>query len=246
MNQLFDPPAIIRQHKQEASSKVRSAIYSNDEILGKALFTGTNKLKGKDGRTYNYKDENGEYVSSRVSPYSPYIEDNVEPGVFDLVMTLINKGYLTVDSCQGHPDRQFRFVTIAFNTQSQREEFKNSLSKFKPVLRFQEKFKGMGFTIIYDQKKFSGKTLTVQDYNKITYTDEDLVKFLNIMFLRNYSEYHLLMIRIASEPELRDVGLFKYICIKSYYLILYQFRDYITSKLTKHINLHLKDFSDKI
>jgi hypothetical protein len=246
MFQSIFPPAIVREHRQEKPSKVSSARFSNDEILGRALFRSTNKLKGKDGRTYNYIDKNGEYVSSRISPYSPYIDDNIEPGVYDIVKSLLNKGYLTVSSCQGHSDRKFRFVTVAFKTQQNSDEFKDVLINSKVPLHFQKVSKNTGFSFVYDQNRYNGKELAGEEYRNVPYSESDLVKYLNIMFLRNYSEYHLLQVRIASEPDIESVGILKYILSKPYYFVLYQFRDYFTKKLVSYINTYLKDYSDKL
>ena len=83
---------------KEYKTNTKVAIDDNEEILNYALFKHSNKFKTKDGRPYEYIDKDGEYVSSHVSPYNPFIDENIDPGVFDLVMLLINKGYLTCSS----------------------------------------------------------------------------------------------------------------------------------------------------
>jgi len=252
---LFSPPAIIRRYEEKIPVKVYAKDYSdpNEKRLNHAFFKHSNKLKGPDGRTYEYIDSNGEYVSSTVSPYSRFIEDNIEPGVFDLVISLINKGYLTCSSCQGHSNRKYRFVTIAFNTKKQLNDFKKSILKSKLPLNFRiSKKKNQawhGHSIVYDNKKFKNN-MTVQEFNKLSkkISEKDFVKYYNIMFFRNYKEYYLMEIRIASQSDCHAsfFGVLKWIFQYPYYFIIYKFRNYYTKKFTNYINKYVKDYKDKI
>jgi hypothetical protein len=226
----------------------------NEKILNYAFFKHSNKFKTKEGRPYEYIDKNGQYVSSHVSPYSPFIEKNIDPGVLDLVILLINKGYLTCSSCEGHSDRKFRYVTIAFNTFEQLNNFKKNILKSKVPLNFRISNKKNqawhGHNITYNYKNIENKKLSVQEFIKLSekITEEDFVKYHNIMFLRNYTQYYLLQIRIASFPENNSnfLGIVKTIFEYPYYYIIYKFKNYFTKKLIKYINVHVKDYEDKI
>jgi hypothetical protein len=250
---LFSPPAIIRKYEIKIPTKVYAKDYSdpNEKRLNYAFFKHSNKLKGQDGRTFEYIDSNGEYVSSVVSPYSLFIENNIEPGVFDLVISLINKGYLTCSSCQGHSDRKYRFVTIAFNTKKQLNNFKKSILKSNVPLNFRISKKKnqawIGHSIIYDEKKIK-HNMTVQDFNELSkkISEKDFVRYYNIMFLRNYKKYYLIEVRIASQSDCYPsiLGVLKWIFNYPYYYVIYKFRNYYTKKLTNYINMHVKNYKD--
>jgi hypothetical protein len=239
---------------KEYKTNTKVAIDDNEEILNYALFKHSNKFKTKDGRPYEYIDKDGEYVSSHVSPYNPFIDENIDPGVFDLVMLLINKGYLTCSSCEGHSDRKFRYVTIAFNTMEQLNNFKKNILKSKLPLNFRISDKKnqawYGHNVTYNYKEIKEKKLSVQEFIKISgkITEEDFVKHYNTMFLRDYTEYYLMQIRIASLPETNFtfLGILKYIFQYPYYFVVYKFRNYFTKKLTEYIKNNIKDYEDKI
>lgn len=253
---LFSPPAIIRQYEEKIPVKVYVKDYSdpNEKRLNYAFFKHSNRCKGKDGRTYDYIDSNGEYVSSTISPYSRFIEDNIEPGVYDLVVSLINKGYLTCSSCQGHSNRRYRFVTIAFNTKKQLNKFKTSILKSKVPLNLRisnrKNQAWPGHSIVYDYKKLNNKELTVQEFNKLSneISEEDFVRYYNIMFLRDYKEYYLMEIRIASQSDCYPnfFSVLKWIFQYPYYFVLYKFRDHYTNKFTQYIKNNVKDYEDRI
>jgi hypothetical protein len=242
------PPAIIREYKAEQKITKQSLSITDEESIIFSLFKGTNKCVGKDGRTYQYIDENGEYVSARVSPYSSNIFNNIEPGVKDLVLTLISKGYLTCSSCQGHSDRKYRFVSIAFNTKEQLNDFKSSIESFRLPVVF--KFHNLkdpydDFKLIYNQSKYKNQKLSVEDYKSIAVDYIDKVNYFNLMFFRSYEDYHLLELRIASSPDYDNL-LWKRIITYPYYTILYFFRDRYTKMLTNKIKNELKYYEDTL
>jgi hypothetical protein len=248
---IFNPPAIIREHRQEQSN--RQVLHSsNEDILVHAFFKGTNKYRGPDGRTYMYIDNDGKYVSTRVSPYSPFIYDNIEPGVIDLIKVLHNKGYLTSDSCQGHEDSHYRFVMLCFNTRDQLEDFKQNIESFNLPIQFQDNIinkdnspSSIGYGLVYDQLSVT-KRLDRKDFKMIPYSYEDAVKYFNLMFIRDYTEYHLLKVSICSNLTYKE-RTFKRAYMAVYYFFLYKFfRDYYTRKLTDKVSKYLPEYADKI
>jgi hypothetical protein len=245
-NKLF-PPAIISEYKVEKRNTVAKIDKSNEDLIIESLFQQTNKCKGEDGRTYQYIDEEGNYISARVSPYSHNIFDNLEPEIKELVLTLIDKGYLTCSSCQGHPDRKYRFFTIAFNSYQQLTNFKETLQSFNLPIHFKEhdlSDPNCDFKVIYQQNKFANKKLSMKDYDKLSNNYNDIVKYFNMMFFRDYKEYYLLETRIASGSDARNM--FEYIMYRPYLSLLYCFRNYYTKKLHNRIINNLREYEDKL
>jgi hypothetical protein len=237
----FDPPAIIAPAPIQKAVQQQHLEYRDK--LRHQLFHGTISQRGKDGRTYNYIDSNGEYVSSFLSPYNPQLLDNVEPLIRPLIAVLINKGYLTAGSCQGHPeDYKFdRWVTVAFISQEERKKFIDTVDSFGlPVywyfnfLNFKESPKLLetrdGYTMSVNILDIVPGTVDAQQ--KIKYSRKDLTEYWNIMFSRNYSEYYAVKMCICSCPG--DIGF--YTKIKT--CLQWPFRNYYTKKLvTKLQNL---------
>ncbi len=200
------------------------------------MFYGTISQRGKDGRTYNYIDSNGEYVSSFLSPYNAQLLDNVEPLIRPLIAVLINKGYLTAGSCQGHPeDYKFdRWVTVAFISQEERKKFIDTVDGFGlPVywyfnfLNFKESTKSPetrdGYIMSVNILDVIPGTVDAQQ--KLKYSRKDLTEYWNIMFSRNYSEYHAVKMCICSCPG--DISFYTKIKIG----LQWPFRNYYTNKL---------------
>jgi len=203
MNNIFFhvPPGVISEYKQQKINKKKKFQYSNDEILKDGFFNSTNQLKGKDGRTYQYIDNNGEYVSCRVSPYSPYIFDNLEPQIKDLILTLLDKDYLTSDSCQGHKDRKYSYFCVVFNTKNNLNKFRSCIESFNMKISFQiinlKNSNQTTYGLIYDQNKFLNKKLTVQEYKNLNYSYQDAIDYFNLMFLRDYKEVYMLAVIVC-------------------------------------------------
>lgn len=55
----------------------------------------------------------------------------IDPKVRELVFTFIDKGYITVSSCEGHDILQSRLVTILFPTKEKAEEFSQLILSYK-------------------------------------------------------------------------------------------------------------------
>ena len=235
MNNIINPAAIISEYKS-VSSKSQKSVFTNRELLQRSFFQNTNKFKGIDGRTFDYIDENGEYVSSRVSPYSLFIEDNLEPKIKDVVLVLLKKGYLTTDSCQGHSDRKYRFVNVAFNTQQQLEKFKKfiSINKF---ISFEEidlrEPQKNGYVVVYDQCGNNNQSIEKMKKNSSSYGD--CVDYFNMMFLRDYDNYFLLKVKISDGESFSPIKR----------VIYYFFNDYYTKNFLKSLQ-NMPDYEDKI
>jgi hypothetical protein len=243
MQNIFNPPAIVASAPafKEASAIQKEHIEFEDK-LRREMFFGSISKRGPDGRTYNYIDENGEYVSSFLSPYNKNILDNVEPEIKNLISILLSKGYLTAGSCQGHTTGKekslSRWVMISFISQEERDQFISQINRFKlPVFwyfnflntvenpKLKETREGKSLSINF--KDIQHKS--IDEARCYRYTNKDLTDYWNIMFARKYAEYYPVMMCICSCPG--DISIFEK--IKTF--IFWPFRNYYTAKLTAKI-----------
>jgi len=248
MSDLFNPPAIIRKYQAENSSasvelKQSAMVHqTTEDVLRHKLFYGSIKLRGTDGRTYDYYEkETGEYISSYLSPYNKNILNNVEPGIVDVVEELLSKGYLTWGSCQGHPSDGMnrRWVGLAFISEEERAKFIKLVSSFNlPVYWY---FNFLKFN--KRPEKREGMTIGINPNNRYkdraeqlrgSYTEEDLTEWWNLTFARNYKKYYPVMMFISScQGDITFLSKLK---------ILYQwpFRDLHTAKLASKLKNNLE------
>lgn len=168
-------------------------------------------VKGNDhlinGRTYVFKDEHGNYVSTFVSQYSDIIKKNLEPGVRDAVLALHEKGYLTFTSCQGHNDSKHRYIGVVFNTQEQKQQFMDEMNSLNCNIHWYDNVinsterpakevpwwsdGGITLHIIWDDNSFS--KVSQMERRERPYTDEELTKFWNVQMWRNYKHYEAIV-----------------------------------------------------
>lgn len=160
------------------------------------------------GRTYCYKDEDGNYVSSFVSQYSDIIEQNLEPRVKDGVLALHKKGYLTFTSCQGHDDSKHRYIGVVFNTKEQKKDFIKNINNLHCDIHWYDNVintverpckevpwwsdGGITLHIVYDDILYH--EAPQQRRREKPYTDLDLSKFWNIQTNRNYNHYECIVL----------------------------------------------------
>ncbi len=247
MINLFNPPAIIRQHRVEKQTAAKSNYDNdiNDHILVKQFYRGSNRLKGSDGRTYQYIDKDGRYVSTRVSPYSPFIYLNIEPGVLELCKALHSKQYLTSDSCQGHSDSPYRFVIVAFNTKAQLEKFRDEVNQYNLPVYFDDDILKPGkYNLVYDQLKYSKHPLAISDYEKIQYSKQDITRYFNLMFDRDYKEYHMLQMYIGNHYTNKNRIIQTIIRTFHYWFYYKMFNNSLTRTLTDKIVNNLSVYQE--
>ena len=191
---------------------------SKAEQVRNQLFYQGNRRKGKDGRTYNYIDDKGEYISNYVSQYSNIIEQNVEPKIRNLVLGLHDRGYLTFASCQGHkPDQKRRWIGLAFNEITQKNLFTAEINDLNLPIYFYNNHMnsrqqrrdedrwfqdGLQMHIPWQQTGFH----QLDNIRQGTYSNDDITSFFNIMFQRNYNEYHSTIVSIGY-PIVRSTAL---------------------------------------
>lgn len=240
MQQIFNPPAIIETAPALKEMPVlRAESIEFEDKLKRQMFFGSISKRGLDGRTYNYIDKNGEYVSSFLSPYNSNILDNIEPKIKNLISVLLNKGYLTAGSCQGHTvgkDKSLtRWVMISFISIEERDQFIKQVDSFNlPIYWYfnflntkknpKKKETREGKVMSINFKNYTYKSIDEARYSG--YTDDDLTAYWNIMFARKYTQYYPVMMCICSCPG--DLSFFDKIKI----FLFWPLRNYYTTKLT--------------
>lgn len=188
-------------YKQEYSSYEEPILKTPEDGHRYAMF-----VKGNthliNGRTYIFKDELGQHISTFVSQYSPIVNSNLEPEVKKAVLALHDKGYLTYTSCQGHGDSKHRYIGVVFNTVSQKHKFIREMNKLKLDIYWYNNAvntkerpcedvplwsDAIQLHIVYDDSSFANSS--VADRRDKPYTENQLTKFWNIQMCRNYDRY---------------------------------------------------------
>jgi len=126
------------------------------------------------------------YLAVTVSPYHPAFSSQVEPGIWDLVISLNNKGYNTVSSCEGHYDNDNHkgspMVIVAFTSEWSKDMFVDKVQKIPGTLIEQD----IDFNVSYDplSEKFTEGAGEVN------------VDFLNQIFMKNSDYYTLVKVQL--------------------------------------------------
>lgn len=120
------------------------------------------------------------------NPYSKGFETCLDDGIREIVLILVEKGYLPCSSCEGHSMLQPRFITLCFNSNELRENTKTAFSMFPTE---------------------SLDTLSIEKYENLTIVHqslEDEVKGFNHVFGRNFEKYWFLRIYIGAYTHIED------------------------------------------
>ena len=196
----------VQYEQQYIQEEKIPELYAAEDRHHYAMFVKGNE-HFDNGRTYVFKDEFGNYVSSFVSQYSDIMEKNLEPGVKDAVLALQEKGYLTFTSCQGHADSKHRYIGVVFNTKEQKGQFMKEMKDLRCDIHWYNNTintveqprksvpwwseGGITLHIVYDNNDFDN--VSQMERREKPYTDEELTKFWNIQMCRNYRHYECIV-----------------------------------------------------
>lgn len=139
-----------------------------------------------DGRIYTSKP--GEpYVAVSVSPYNPKFRTQIEDGIAPVVMGLVNKGYLTLSSCEGHSiSFSYPYVIVAFGEEQKADAFRNYFSLLPWTTT---SIRRSVANVVQDGSSF--KRMQEPWYNTQAEYEE-----LNRMFHRDYDQYWFVTISL--------------------------------------------------
>ena len=193
--QLWDPPAIVIPAPPQAEVQIPQAQAQQDitaEQHFRAVYDKPWNTLQPDGRI-----NMGNESSASVSPYSEHFRSQVEDGIWPLVKTLYNKGYLPVSSCAGHRGgwldeldvlwtyRSEPYVTIVVHRDLETEIRNHLLGRAVPGTRITVRHSQANMTASTTRIKHATRTDTQQEYYA-----------LNWMLQRNYEAYSYITVRI--------------------------------------------------
>jgi len=179
-----------------------------------------------DGRIYA-SAAGEEYRVAEVSPYNPNFKSQIEAGVWPIVNALVNKGYLTNASCEGHGWQVECYISLVTPTLESAINLANQL-KIDP----------WEITVKTDRSIWDYDSALKTTTNVLS-RDELKTKvfpYYNKIFRRNYKEYFFI-----------DMNLDKYwgysklwnwltkTPSKKYKIAMEQMTDHITNKLPHSI-----------
>lgn len=152
-----------------------------------------------------------------VSPFRPDFMSFIEPKMRPIITTLINKNYLPFACCEGHNPSSKVFFTVAFSSRQDAQSFAMNFEKFN-IQEVQEK------TMLNYRTRPDGKIEGITEFKK---TKDELVRFLNYEFMRNYDEYFLVEI-IVQDWDFKKYNMSRF--------LEYHFGG-LDAKLKNHLNI---------
>jgi len=186
--------------KKEALIKEEGEQSMTEEDVHQYLFFQAHNKKQSDGRINAGYQEDGQLKAISVSPRFKYFEGQVEPLIYPSVKILVNKGYMTISSCDGHPRRAM--IKIGFGNKGSRARFIDELSLQKvPMIKFveHEDCINMKMELIEKEKARSSR---VEDHEKNKDIDKANAKAFNFQFKRNYEKWYFLdIIILTHQPQ---------------------------------------------
>lgn len=233
---------IVAEQPQTVTDIVLQRKVKNFKNQKEVYFYLTHELdnnKQIDGRINFGQNSTGQTLANSVSPYSKTFNNNIEEKIKDLVCALKKKRYLTYSSCQGHCLYSRRFVGLAFPSEEEREQFINACKTNFFIRKF------ITFNSI---NSVANIEINFDEYNSPTPKDkisQDTIRneefldgeaeYFNVSFHRSYHRYYFLEVIILNQlplPHEKNSKTIKNLYIK--FLKKY-FWDFLTKKLTIHI-----------
>lgn len=195
MNPIYNPASYVHQIKVQSESKHEQLTL---EKLEQQALTRSPNFMHKNGQIYASLP--GEpYIAVTVSPFNPKFESQIEPGIYPLVKTLLDKNYLTVSSCIGHNLIDLAStVIIVFGSSKYADKFIADfgqmeyvkLTKFNSVANNRQ---------IWNNDKWFYRPMTEVEKSNIKEEIEDV----NRLFKRSYKEICYVEIRLyGDEPKI--------------------------------------------
>lgn len=221
--------------KKEVVLKQKEALSQRD-LLIKICDTSFN-TKWPDGRIYSHT-EDGENISHSVSPHSKTFLNNIEDKIKPLIISLMQKNYFTMSSCQGHDLHDRRFIMLVFPSKETALEFKNTIPfKFKYNISNVVNVLNMNL----DVDKF-GNINQIEKQSKINNQHESAMEYINCLIQRNYADAWLLELIISDViPDIKNpLDFFKYWKQLFFKVFL---NNYYTKKLTRFIESNAMPFN---
>ena len=170
---------------------------TEEEFYNKLFFQSHN-WKHTNGRIHATK-LNKKYVAVTISPYYKNFQSQIEEGVWPVVSTLVNKGYLPISSCEGHGGPLPYYVTLAFGDEEILNNFIIHL-KSKIIIGLDWVVTDTIANVVANYKldKFNFQKLILEGNDDTSYHIREIKNF-NKLFLRNYLNYKFIRITLFDQ-----------------------------------------------
>lgn len=150
-------------------------------------------VKDKNGKIQN-PEQNGSAFS--ISPYHPDFKTQVEDRVWPYVKLLLDKNYLTINSCEGHFIEDSLEITLAFYDDIKFKKFIKHFDCFLITVLCEDSF------------------ITEYDGNKhVKLPEKEQTKILNFLFMMSNEKYYFVTLFALSEWNKKE-NLFLYTLYK--------------------------------
>lgn len=184
---MIDPPAYVHRVQKQAEQAALEIVKTDPATYAITRAPNTKKPNGR----INVSDKNGELIAVSVSPLNPKFKTQIEEGVLETVELFLDKNYITMSSCQGHPDvGSCFFVMIAHPDKHALNNVCDHLSHVKGILM--ELSDSQSNVNIEMEDGIVKKTKRLSQL--ITPQEEALD--INYMYLRKHERYYFLKIKL--------------------------------------------------
>ena len=173
--------------------------YTEEELYDYFFMSERNKLQ-KDGRINGGYDKNGLLVAYSISPKFDKFDTQVEDGVYPIVKALVDKGYFSICSCEGHPRRLN--VKLGFGTELCRDEFIKTINSYNIPFLYLRPHESCANI----KSDISTKNIDTEQFGYEEETDiviKENAKCFNYQFKKNFKQWFFLDINMF-DPDTRN------------------------------------------
>lgn len=196
MYNIFNPPAYVETETRAARAQhqITATHCDPNTRLEELLRTRAPNRRNKDGRI-NTEGLYPGVMAITVSPYHDQFQSQVEPGVWPAVKSLVDKGWFTVSSCEGHNDGMddYYYIMLALADPSDVDLFRQQLAPV-PGIEFSLFDSVANSEIVWKDTKT--RAMTVLELKDGQPRPQEEARDINIIFYRNYEKYQWLKISL--------------------------------------------------
>ncbi|MGD1524118.1 hypothetical protein [Vibrio owensii] len=193
-------PAVEQTVKIQAEVK-QEVKKTQEQLYNEIFMTGHNK-RHPDGRVHTGIpcDMPDWYLAMSISPDYKEFDTQVEEGIYPAVKALVDKGYMTISSCQGHPGRIH--LQIGFGNEYSRDHLIDVVKSFNiPTAEFI--IHNHCANVNFDMKDLLNKDLKNVSVFGDGVDEEDLIALnaqsFNFQFHKNYKQWFFVDINVLDK-----------------------------------------------
>ena len=204
MTNLIHESVFSSKYNQEQKKERKSHARTEKEIFEEVFMKPHNRLRAN-GRINAGYEPDGRVRAVSVSPRMPEFETQVEPLIYPTVKALVDKGYMTISSCQGHPKRTH--IKLGFGNKESRSEFIEIMKKSKiPTMYFIETEACINMEMDLDETK-DNKKVRRADFEEVS---EQIIlmnaRNFNMQFKKNYEQWFFLDMNLFQHDTINPIN----------------------------------------